>query len=330
MRRPLPLQHLFDCDLDRVAERREVVSPLEDEYRGTGGAVMEDAPHDAVDALVRDAYVGMRVVHVDVVSGGDEDDVRPEPVDDSRQDVLVDYKVVLVSRTLQNRHVVGKALAPAPATLHVPARLGIVRILMSAKVEDRVVLFEDMLRAIAVMGVEIDDEHAPVTDRLREAGADGDVVEDAEPHASVHPGVVPGRAHGAEGAPDLPLIAAVDGLDDRSGSVERRLEGALREVSVGVELSPAHGPDLFDVFAAVDAGQVFKSRPPRGYQGKPWPKVRSLESCDDVDETVAGIGMPGRRSVAQEDVIVDESDFLYGDRHRFTLTLALRSIASGT
>ena len=59
-------------------------------------------------------------------------------------------------------YVIPLALAFAP--LHVLARIGIVGILVGAEVEDRVVLFEDVLGAVAVVGVEVDDEHALVPD----------------------------------------------------------------------------------------------------------------------------------------------------------------------
>src|SRR5512139_1051017 len=88
------LQHFLDGDLQRIAQGGEIVPSLEDEDHGGFGAG-KDAPDDAVDPLVGDADVRVRIVGVDVVARGDENDVRSEPLDQAWQDVLVHRKVVL-------------------------------------------------------------------------------------------------------------------------------------------------------------------------------------------------------------------------------------------
>ena len=78
-------------------------------------------------------------------------------------------------------------------------------------------VFEDRLRAVAVVDVEIDDRdprQAVAFERMR--GGDGDVVEQAEAHRDVAGGMVPGRAHRAEGDVDLALEHGIGRGDARA------------------------------------------------------------------------------------------------------------------
>jgi len=47
-----------------------------------------------VDAFVGNADVGMGIIHVDVIPGRYEDEIRIETLDEPRQDVLVYCQVV--------------------------------------------------------------------------------------------------------------------------------------------------------------------------------------------------------------------------------------------
>jgi hypothetical protein len=71
--------------------------------------------------------------------------------------------------------------------------------MVRAEIKDAVVVVEDVLRAVTVVIVEIDDENAAdVVNLLQVTRGDGDVVEDAEPHAAIACRVMAGRAHRAE------------------------------------------------------------------------------------------------------------------------------------
>jgi hypothetical protein len=66
--------------------------------------------------------------------------------------------------------------------------------------QDVLVVLENVLGAVAVMHVEVDDRHALDAMRLqRVARRDGDVVEDAKPHRPRAAGVVARGADGAKG-----------------------------------------------------------------------------------------------------------------------------------
>jgi hypothetical protein len=68
----------------------------------------------------------------------------------------------------------------------------------------------------------------------------------------------------------------------------------------------------------MDASDVVKGRAAGTERDQPGPEPRCLERDNDVREPVRGIGMPRRRLVVQEDLIVDETDSVHKD---FTLTM---------
>jgi len=127
--------------------------------------------------------------------------VRIDAVNNAGKNILIYIDIIFIARTHRNRPPVREA--PAPTAHHVLACLGIVRVLVRAEVEDRIVLFEDVLRVIAVVRVEVYDEHSLVPDCQGVSRADRDVVDDAKPHALVLLGVVSGRPYCAERALDL-------------------------------------------------------------------------------------------------------------------------------
>src|SRR5205085_7266390 len=83
-----------------------------------------------------------------------------------------------------------------------PAAAGIERPLVHRGEEDRVVVAEDLLGAVAVVDVPIDDRHAPDPELgLGLPRSDRDVVEQAEAHRATGQRVVAGRADEREAAP---------------------------------------------------------------------------------------------------------------------------------
>ena len=95
--------------------------------------------------------------------------------------------------------------------------------------EHAVVVPEDVLRPVAVVDVPIEDRDALEAELgLREAGGDGDVVEEAEAHGLAGECMVARRTHERE-------AAALDGLDRAAGGQQRRAVGRLRRRRVGRE-----------------------------------------------------------------------------------------------
>src|SRR4029079_486436 len=75
------------------------------------------------------------------------------------------------------------------------------RVLVQADEQDRRVVLERRLRAVAVVHVEVHDgDFSNAVNALQVAGGDGDAGEEAEAHRPVGLGVVAGRADGGERA----------------------------------------------------------------------------------------------------------------------------------
>ena len=123
-----------------------------------------------------------------------------------------------------HRHIIGVSgpLLLCPVS-RIAASAGVMGILVGAEIIDGVVLFEDMLCAVAVMDIEINDEDLPVSGFLREARADCNVIEDAKTHGPVRLCVMPRRAHGAKGPFNSAGPASFQGLYYSAGGKERGL-----------------------------------------------------------------------------------------------------------
>ena len=168
--------------------------------------------------------------------------------------------VDVVAGALGERDVDRRAVAVAGASLGPVAGARVVRELVRREVEHARVVVEDVLRAVAVMDVDVDDGDA-LDSRLfeRARDGDGDVVEEAEAHRAVRRRVVPGRANEAEGGIEL---AAQDRLrrgERAAGGAQRGLVRAGAGVSVGVEPVPGDAGgrgDLLDEAFGVDEAQL--------------------------------------------------------------------------
>ena len=133
------------------------------------------------------------------------------------------------------------------------AGAGIKRHLVGRAIHHGLVRPENILRAVAVMDVEVDDRGArDAVMVLRIARRDGGIVEQAEAHRPRDLGVMAGRARRDEGIRRLLRHHFVDGVHRAARRAQRRLEAAGRHRGVGVE--PHHAflgrrlADLQDVF----------------------------------------------------------------------------------
>ena len=182
---------------------------------------------------------------------------------------------------------------------------------MSAEIVNAVIFFENMLGAVAVVGVEIDDEYPLVADGPRIPGTDRDIVEDAKPHPLVGLGMMSRRANRAERAPDFSFFATFHCFHDGAGRVQRRVKSAFREIGVGIELVCSTILYLLDILAGVNKGEFIEGRPagPDGHE--PGPETRRFERDDDIDQTVRGIGMPVRRLMPKTGLIIYKTDVVH-------------------
>ncbi len=137
---------------------------------------------------------------------------------------------------------------------------------MDREERDRGIVVEDLLGAVAVVDVPVDDQD-PVEpeplDGVRRG--DGDAAEQAEAHRLVGPGVVAGRPDRAEGPAIGPLDDRRDRIDRRARREPRREGRAGRDPGVDLDLPAAsrgEGVDCRDVAGRVDPEQLLVGRRP--------------------------------------------------------------------
>ena len=114
---------------------------------------------------------------------------------------------------------------------------------MGRTVDNGRVVPEDVLRAVAMMHVEIDDRDPfGAVGRLGVARGDGRVVEEAEAHRGRDFGVVPRRARRDEGVANLAADHFVDG--ETAPPAERNAASYVPgdiDVSWSISVSPCFG-----------------------------------------------------------------------------------------
>jgi hypothetical protein len=116
------------------------------------------------------------------------------------------------------------------------AGAGIERHLVRRAIHHGRVVPENVLAAVAVMHVEIDDRDAfRAVPFLRVARRDRDIVEQAEAHRRRGLGMMAGRAHRDERVCDSALHHLIDRLHRAARTAQRRLEAARRHRGVGIE-----------------------------------------------------------------------------------------------
>ncbi len=147
----------------------------------------------------------------------------------------------------RHREVHRRAQAGAVADLLHPTRAGVERRLVQADVEDSGVVEERGLRAVAVVGVVVDDRD-PLALLGECRGGDGDVGEQAEAHRLARRGVMAWRANGAEGG-RRPGLAALQRLDRRQAGTGGERRGRPRsgaDARVGVDATSTSGDERLE------------------------------------------------------------------------------------
>ena len=173
---------------------------------------------------------------------------------------------------------------------------------MGAGVEDVGALLEQMLGAVSVVDVEIEDRHPLGASAAQVLGGDGHVVEEAEAHGERLLGMVPRRADRGEGvAPAVfrrVLRRRQGGRDGGPGG----LPGACRKGIVGrVEqrVAPFRGaPEALDVGGIVDrSDRRFRHLPRHAHVGDR-PAARG-EVGHHAGQPVGALRVAARRPVIE-------------------------------
>ena len=144
--------------------------------------------------------------------------------------------------------------------------------------QDSLVTGQDVLTAIAVMNIEIDQGnalHAELVEGM--ADADRHVVEKAKAHRAAALGMVTGWAHIAEGTPEFALPDQFSGQHRGTGRMHRGIDRLRIHRGIGVELPIAclgrQGDQLLDIAAVMSADKLLDG-------GR-----RRLEAFHDIEQT---------------------------------------------
>ena len=237
-----------------------------------------------------------------VEAGGDDDQVRREIVDAPAgcATVKASRKMSLPVRGRQRR-----VDDVADAGLVLGAGAGIERHLVGRAVEHARIVPEDVLRAVAVVHVPVDDGDALGAMRLlRMAGGDGGVVEQAEAHGRRLLGMVAGRARRHEDVVGAAGEHVVDGGVGGADGGQRRLPAFRAHHGVGIDALDAglgdRGAHLVDEGLRVgidNRGRVAF----RGEHAVERGELLVVQHALDGPQAVGPLRMAWRRDVLQID-----------------------------
>jgi hypothetical protein len=182
------------------------------------------------------------------------------------------------------------------------ARAGLERHLMRRGVHGARVVPENVLRAVAVMNIEIDHgDTLGAMNGLRMPGGDGRVVEEAKAHRRGAFGMMAGRPRGDKGVGHPPAHHLVHGESRAARGMHRRLQSSRRHQGVGVEASEAFAGrrllDRRDIGLGVCARERF-ARGGGGLLARQHLKHLQLERLLDGAHTLGALGMAGAHFMA--------------------------------
>ena len=191
------------------------------------------------------------------------------------------------------------------------AGAGIERHLVRGAEVEVLVAPEDVLRAVAVVHVEVDhgDALGAVLLARIEAG-DGDVGEDAEAHGALVLGVMAAGAHLAEHVGDAGALVhhAVDGGEAGADRPQRRLPGLGRQHRVGIEMRRRLALGRALALDPVDVGARMGQRDGLLHV-VPQRRLLALQALEQLvgEHLVDGAHAVGPLGVAEAGVVLDEA-----------------------
>lgn len=282
------------------AESVEIVTAFEGGYQFAAtepvGQVAKRAGDPGKVRLVQHEP-GEGIGGMGIEPGRDEDQLGREILDPGQHMIRHRGAEGPPVRPVGQRHVhhvvVGARLVRGPGA-------GIERPLVGRAEQDSCVILDQVLGAVAVVNVEIDDRHAGQAMVIqRVPRRDGDRPEQAEAHGDLALGMVTGRAHRGKGVADLPGQDHVDPAQRRPDRPVCRGERAGREMRIGIQRAPAtlgNGiADRIEVAAGMQAQYVVIG----GHGGHNPDKVEPLERPEDGIEPGHLFGMSRRCHVAE-------------------------------
>ena len=173
------------------------------------------------------------------------------------------------------------------------------------------VVVEQILGPVAVMCVEVDDEHALAAISERGRG-DCDVVEQTETHRAPGQGVMSRRSHREECRVGFATIESVDGVEPSSGGEQRGFERRRARSGVGIDATTTTEAELFDVVdvrGVVNQLELGACRGTRCKGNQGLTEIGRLDTRDHRAQPLRPL-----RMVAAGDVV--EVALMCGEQHR--------------
>ncbi len=254
-----------------------------------------------------------------VEATGDQDQVRSKG-DRGRYDQALHHADVLDIATARRHRDVQRGSASRPPTdLAEIACPGIEGKLVGGDVEDRRVVLEAVLGAVAVVHVPIEDQDAcRAVLRLQGAGGERDVVEEAESHGVAGLGVMARWAHRSQSRRRLPPQHASREIDRAARGQTGHFVAARTVIGVPVELAgrgvTGRGESI-QQRPFVDAQDLFGLGRPRC--GDLDPISIGVQRFSDRNQALRSFGMTFRAPMALIADILHDLDVLSAaGRHR--------------
>ncbi|CAN5395732.1 hypothetical protein BH10PLA2_BH10PLA2_12010 [soil metagenome] len=216
-----------------------------------GAGDLEDALREIGEIFGFQTQAADWIECVGVEAGTQEDKLGLEFVGRLFECAAKGFDVLPAGDTKRERHVAGKAETGTGAGLFIGpgARVKAAAETVNAQEILRGIGVEDILRAVTVMHIPVDDQHAIEPVLLASmCSRDGDVVEKAKTHTGFRRRVMSGRPNQAE----CSVIDATNDVIDcghaGTGSIQGDLEGRWRNNSVRIQIAAAAFGQEFGAF----------------------------------------------------------------------------------
>lgn len=249
-------------DLDALGQCFDMISPFQGTHQPAITVRLGNLHHLAGERLVILGFQSQgsdRVEPVGIKAGTEQDQLGLDPCSKILQLVLEPGEVILPARSHRHREI---SRGPKSGTLTCFLLFTTPRVKRPAVNGEETDLFvspEDILGAVTVVDIPVNDQHAVQAVTVDgDLGSQGDVIEQAESHATVGQGMVAGRTHQAE----CPVLFTVDHLCNRigyrTGSQARDIPGLFAGNRIRVDNPSSLASDLLETLQVLCAMDRFE------------------------------------------------------------------------
>src|SRR5262249_47197293 len=260
--------------LDGLSEGAEVVAALQHRHDPSRVLVsqLQNLPGHVREIAVLEQQPAKGVAPPRIESCRDDDEIGWQFLLDDVEPLDKDFAVQSSLGSGAQRNVQVESFALAFASLVQASRAGVIRILMRREIKDRWIAIKDVLGAIAVMDIPIDDyDPFRSVSRLSISGAYRGVVEQAKPHRCSWSRMMSRGPHQSKGINRLPGHDGVDCRYGCSGGEPRDFKRFRADYGIHVQkrlAGLAQALDMVDQARTVAASNVLIFSRTRRYLGQ--------------------------------------------------------------